>query len=107
MTIPRRGVHTASELRRSTRRLDRCLAGVDQILDAMRTGEALHLQYKNNSPLWSLSGGRIVAARVATLVTANAFVVPVDGSLFSDLPGQTWRYLRLTSPPRMRKRLPL
>ena len=32
MTIPRQCVHTASELRRSTRRLDRCLAGVDQIL---------------------------------------------------------------------------
>ena len=32
MTTPRQGAHTASELRRSTRRLDRCLAGVDQIL---------------------------------------------------------------------------
>ena len=48
MTIPRQGVHTASELRRSTRRLDRCLASVDQILGAMRRGEALHLQYENN-----------------------------------------------------------
>jgi hypothetical protein len=79
-------------LRRSTRRLDRCLVGVDQILGAMRRGEALHLQYKNNRPFWSLSGGRAVAAHVATLVTTNAFVVRVDGALFSDLPGQTWRY---------------
>lgn len=31
MTLPRQGVHTASELRRSTR-LGCCLAGVDQIL---------------------------------------------------------------------------
>ena len=38
MTIPRQGVHTASELRRSTCHLDRCLAGVDQTLGAMRMG---------------------------------------------------------------------
>ena len=92
MTTPRQGVHTASELRRSTRRLDRRLASVDQMLDAMRRGEALHLQYKNSSPQWSLSGGRVVAADVAKLVTANAFVVLVDSPLFSDLPGQTWRH---------------
>ena len=62
MTTPRQGVHTASELRRSTRRLDRCLAGVDQILGAMGRGEALHLRYENGCPLWSLSGGRRVVA---------------------------------------------
>jgi hypothetical protein len=58
----------------------------------MRRGEALHLQYENGCPLWSLSRGQRVAADIAALVTANAFVVLVDGALFSDLPGQTWRY---------------
>ena len=66
--------------------------GVDQILDAMRRGEALHLQYKNNSPLWSLSDGRPVTADVAALLIRHADVVPVADALFSDLPGQTWRY---------------
>ena len=67
----RQGAHTASELRRSTRRLIG-LAGVDQILGAMRKGEALHLQYENGRPPWSLSGGRSVAADVATRVIVNA-----------------------------------
>jgi hypothetical protein len=65
MTIPRQGVHIASEPRRSNRRLDRRLASVDEILGAMRKGEALHLQYENNRPHWSLSGGRNVVANTA------------------------------------------
>ena len=44
-TTRRQGVHTASELRHSHPRLDR-LAGVDQVLDVMRKGEALHLHYE-------------------------------------------------------------
>jgi hypothetical protein len=91
MTAPRQGL-TASELRRSARRLDRLLADIDQILGAMREGEALHLQYENNRPLWSLSGGRNVATDVAALVIGNASVAPVGDALFVSIPGQTWRY---------------
>ena len=92
MTARRQGVHTASELRRSIRRLDRRLAGVDQILGAMRKGEVLHLQYENGRPPWSLSGGRSVAADVAALVIINTSVIPVGRALFAKVPGQTWRY---------------
>jgi hypothetical protein len=92
MTTPRQGVHTASELRRSTRRLDRRLAGVD--LGTMRKGEELHLQYENDRPPWSLSGGRSVAADVAALVIRHALVAPADTALFSTSPRQPWRHLR-------------
>ena len=101
MIISRQGVHTASELRRSTRRLDRRLASVDQILGAWR-GEALHLQYENGRPRWSLSGGRSVAADVAAIVIVNASVAPVGDALFSNMPGQTWRHIRWLRKPRSR-----
>ena len=102
MIIFRQGVHTASELRRSTRRLDRRLASVDQILGAMGRGEALHLQYENGCPRWSLSGGRRVAADVAAIVIVNASVAPVGDALFSNMPGQTWRHIRWLRKPRSR-----
>jgi hypothetical protein len=92
MTTPRPGAHTASELRRSTRRLDRLLTNVDEILCALRKGEELHLQHQNNRPLWSLSSGRNVAASAAALVIGNASVAPVGNALFVNIPGQTWRY---------------
>jgi hypothetical protein len=57
MTIPRQGVHTAPELHRSTRRLDRNVAAADRALTAMREGRSLHLQYQAGFPIWSLSGG--------------------------------------------------
>lgn len=91
MTVPRQGVHIASEPRRSNRRLDRRLANVDQVLGAMRKGEALHLQYENNRPHWSLSGGRNVIADTAALVIGNASVAPVGDALFQGMPGQEWR----------------
>jgi len=91
MTTPHQGVHTASGVRRSTRRLDRRLAGVDEVLAAMRKGEGLHLQYENIRPHWSLSGGRNVAADTAALVIGNVSVAPVGDALFQGMPGQEWR----------------
>jgi hypothetical protein len=40
---------------------------------------------------WCLSGGQAVPGAVATLITSDASVVPVDDALFADLPGQSWR----------------
>jgi hypothetical protein len=93
MTILRQGFPIPSQLRRSTRRLDRRLAGVDRILGAMRKGEELHLHYENGRPTWSLSGGQVVSAEVAELLTNNASVAPIGGALFDDMPGQTWRFV--------------
>jgi hypothetical protein len=85
-------IGTVSDLRRSSRCLDRRLASVGEVLGAIKKG-ALHFQYENNRPLWALSDGRIVAVDVAALVIGNASVAPVGGALFEDLPGQTWRYV--------------
>jgi hypothetical protein len=92
MTGHRTGVHTAAELRRSTRRLNRRLSNVDQVLAAMKKGEELHLQYENGRAIWSLSGGRNVAAHVAALIMNNPSIAPAGDSLFPDSPSQTWRY---------------
>jgi len=94
---PRGG--TVSDLRRSSRCLDRRLASVGEVLGAMKKGEALHLQYENNGPLWSLSGGRKVAADAAALLIDNASVAPVGDALFANIPGQTWRYVRWLTIP--------
>jgi hypothetical protein len=94
MTTLRRGVYTPSELHRLACRLDRRVVSVDQVLIAMRKGEVLHLQYEHGRPLWSLSNGQSVSADVAEILTKNASVVPASGALFSDMPGQTWRFDR-------------
>ena len=86
MTIPRQGVHTAPELHRSTRRLDRNVAAADRALTAMREGRSLHLQYQAGFPIWSLSGGRDVSADIAAILTSNASVAPVGDALFASIP---------------------
>jgi hypothetical protein len=86
MTIPRQGVHTAPELHRSTRRLDRNVAAADRALTAIREGRSLHLQYQAGFPIWSLSGGRAVSADIAAILTSNASVAPVGDALFASIP---------------------
>ena len=60
MTIP-----TVNSLRRSHRRPDRHQLGVGHVLDAMKRGSALRLEYQNGRSLWSLSRGPFVAADIA------------------------------------------
>ena len=88
MTTHRRGVPIVFELRRSTSRLDLRPTGIDQILCAIRKGEALHLYYENGRPFWSLSSERSVAADVATLLIRSASVAPGGDALFDGMPGQ-------------------
>jgi hypothetical protein len=87
----RSGIFTPSELHRAAHHLDR-LASADVVLDAMRRGASLHLQYTNGRPFWSLSTGRAVSADVASLLTNHASVAPVGDALFTDIPAQTWRF---------------
>ena len=86
-------VRTASELRRTSRYLDRRFASVEEALAAIMKGEALLLQYENNHPLGSLSSGRSVSADAAALVIGNALVAPAGDALFDSLPDQDWRYV--------------
>ena len=87
------GVPTAASLHRHHCRLDRKLATATTALAAMRRGQSLHLQYRAGRAFWSLSGGQSVSADVATILTSNASVAPVDDALFSNMPGQTWRHI--------------
>jgi hypothetical protein len=80
----------ATQLRRTSRKVGR----TNQVLAAMRSGQSLHLQHRDGRPLWSLSGGRSVAADVAAIVIRHALVVPADTALFTNLPGQSWEYAK-------------
>jgi hypothetical protein len=88
---PSASVHTAPELHRAARRLNRRTAGVNTALQAMRRGEFLRLQYSAGRPCWSLSNGRTVSAEVASTLISSAFIVPADDALFSGMPAQSWK----------------
>jgi hypothetical protein len=94
MTRAAASIPTAASLHRAHRRLDRHAAGVHGALQAMRHGEFLHLQYVDGRSHWTLSNGRTVSAAAAGTLTSNVSIIPADDALFSDLPGQSWRYAR-------------
>ena len=87
MTIP-----TISRLRTNRRRIEMRLRKADQVLAAMKAGDALHLQHTRHGPRWTLSSGRGVSDNVARLVIASASVAGVGDALFSECPAQTWRW---------------
>lgn len=86
----RRAVNRATQLRRTSHKAD-C---IDQALAALRADRSLHLQHRNGNARWSLSDGQSVTADVAAILTCSALVVPAGNALFSDMPGQTWRYVQ-------------
>ena len=87
-TIP-----TTNTLRNSSRRLDRLNADVDVVLNAMRNGATLHLEFFQQGPRWRTSAGRYVTNEVAKLVIINKRVAAVGDALFADALSQTWRYI--------------
>jgi hypothetical protein len=82
---------TPSTLRNSSRRLDRLNVAVDVVLQAMRAGATLHLEFPG--PRWRMSNGRYVNDTVAQIVIANQRVVGVGDTLFASTLSQTWRYI--------------
>jgi hypothetical protein len=87
-------IFSPSELRRTSRRLDRRLANVDQVLTAMKRGASLHLEFENGRTRWFLSSGRTVPASIAEIVANHASVHAVGDALFANVPSQTWRIIR-------------
>ena len=65
---------------------------VKTVLSRMRQGCDLHLEYRWFGPHWCLSNGRRVDPEVARVVVQDIDVVPTGDSLFSNVPGQTWRF---------------
>jgi hypothetical protein len=85
-------IHTVNSLRTNRHRLEARMEKAEQVLQAMRFGAALHLQFTRNGPRWTLSSGRHVNDDVAKLVTASSSVVGIGDALFHGAPSQTWRW---------------
>ena len=93
MTILRHGVHTASELQRSRRLLDRRRHAAEHIISAMRHGASLHLHYENGRPLWWLSTGELVDDGAVRLAIAHPSVAGCGDSLFARTTSQSYRWI--------------
>jgi hypothetical protein len=81
----------ANTARTQNLRLNRAAA---QVLDAMRGGEILHLEFRRTGACWRLSGGKQIDDRVAQLVIINSDVVGDGDALFPDTTSQTYRLSR-------------
>jgi len=88
MTIP-----TLRSLARQARRLDQHLHRVESVLAAMRHGNALHLHFSRNGPVWMLTDGTLVHDTAAKAAIEHAHVASVGDGLFSSGPSQTYRYI--------------
>jgi hypothetical protein len=89
------GVHTVRELQRRHRRLDRWVNSANFIISCMRAGATLHLTYRRNGPVRSLSDGRRVSDEIAQMVIVDRRVAAVGDSLFRGMTSQTYRYTEL------------
>jgi hypothetical protein len=84
---------TAAQLYRCSCRLDRLNAAVAMVLAAMRSGQALHLEFGPSGPRWRMSNGLFIRNEVAQLVITSPDVAGVGDCLFSDALAQTFRYV--------------
>lgn len=87
------GIPTRAVVDKARRRADRRRQGVAVVIDAMRDGACLQLQYSNGRELWRLSNGVFIPADVAAVVTARSEIVDCGGALFAGLRGQVWRHV--------------
>jgi hypothetical protein len=86
-------IHTPNTLAARDRRLDRRLAAAARVLDAMRAGAVLQLEFTitKSGRRWALAGTR-VSDDVARLVVVSASAVAGDDTLFGETAPQTWRW---------------
>ena len=61
------------------------------VLNLMRFGQSLQMEYCETGPRWRLSGGSKVKNDVARLVIVNPKVVADGDTLFPGTISQTWR----------------
>lgn len=87
------GVPTEARLERQSKRLDRLNAKVAAVIEAMRRGNALHLQFNRGGENWRLSDGREIHATTAHIVINHKKIVGVGDVLFTDCLAQTFRYV--------------
>jgi len=58
------------------------------VLQRMKQGEALHLEYIKCDPAWYLSSGARIQDKVARAVIRNS---EAGDALFAGVPSQTWK----------------
>jgi hypothetical protein len=61
------------------------------VINLMRYGQSLQLEFYDTGPCWRLSGGSKVNDKVARRVITNQEVVSGDDALFPNTTPQTWR----------------
>jgi hypothetical protein len=87
-------VPTPERLRKQARRLDRRIKSTETVLNAMRRGSALHLQYVFSGPVWMLTDGRRVHTATAETAIKHPKIVDVGDALqLSGARSQTYRFV--------------
>ena len=88
----RPSVPIAPSLQLQRRRVERLRAGAARVRTAMMGGATLYLQHERGRVLWLLSTGTPVPDDVARVVVTFPDIVGCGDGLFSNVPGQSWRY---------------
>jgi hypothetical protein len=65
--------------------------GASAVLNLMRFGQSLSVEFRDTGPCWRLSGGSKVSDEVARRVIINPEVIGGGDSLFPNTTPQTWR----------------
>jgi hypothetical protein len=85
-------INSTSSLRAQRHKLERKLENAQRVLDEMRKGSALHLEFTARGSRWVLSNGRQVADDTARFVIGSSSVVGVGDALFAGAASQTFRW---------------
>jgi hypothetical protein len=87
------------QLALQARKLDRLNTRTTQVIDTMRRGAALQLEFRYGAQRWRLTNGREVHPEVARMVIRNPNIVGVGDALFANLMSQTFRYVEAIQQP--------
>jgi len=85
------------QLALQVRKLNRLNIRAAQVIDAMRGGQALQLEYRYGAPRWRLTNGCETHPEVARIVIRHSNVAGVGDVLFVGLLAQTFRYVEESS----------
>jgi hypothetical protein len=88
------GILTEQQLDSQAKKFDRRNAKVTAVVNAMRDGNALHLEFKPSDERWRLSNGREVDPKIARAVIVHPSIVGVGDALFTDVLAQTFRFTK-------------
>src|SRR5262245_35602067 len=85
-------IRTTEALRKKHRLLETRMKSARIVLELMRAGAALHLQFTRSGPIWTLTTGQRVADDVAKLVISSSSVVDCGDALFRGTAAQTFQW---------------